>query len=111
MHVRARLVVLALFALFMPSAATAQEAAAPKAASAAGPTLDGTATAFRAVATVDDGSMIELQRRQGVGRPVALMIVGGAALLVGAVIGDDVGTLFMIGGAVALLYGLYKYLQ
>jgi hypothetical protein len=111
MHVRVRLVVLALFALFTPTVAAAQDAATPKPAPAAGPTMDGTATAFRAVANVEDGSIIEMQRRQGVGRPVALMIVGGAALLVGAVIGDDVGTLFMIGGAVALLYGLYKYLQ
>lgn len=111
MHVRVRLVVLALFALLMPSVAAAQDAATPKPATATGPTVDGTATAFRAVANVEDATIIEMQRRQGVGRPVALMIVGGAALLVGAVIGDDVGTLFMIGGAVALLYGLYKYLQ
>lgn len=111
MHVRVRLVVLALFAFFMPSVAAAQDAAAPQPAPNAGPTVDGTATAFRGAGIVQDGSSIEMQRRQGVGRPVALMIVGGAALLVGAVIGDDVGTLFMIGGAVALLYGLYKYLQ
>lgn len=111
MHVRVRLVVLALFALLMPSIAAAQDAAAPQPAPAAGPTVDGTATAFRVAAVVEDASSIEMQRRQGVGRPVALMVVGGAALLVGAVIGDDVGTLFMIGGAVALLYGLYKYLQ
>jgi len=39
------------------------------------------------------------------------MIVGGAAILVGAIIGDAAGTLFMIGGAVALLVGLYQYLQ
>lgn len=111
MHVRVRLVVLALFALLMPTVAAAQDAAAQKPVPAAGPTVDGTATAFRAVANVEDLTTAEMQRRQGVGRPVALMIVGGAALLVGAVIGDDVGTLFMIGGAVALLYGLYRYLQ
>jgi hypothetical protein len=39
------------------------------------------------------------------------MIVGGASLLVGAIIGGDAGTVFMVGGAVVGLYGLYKYLQ
>lgn len=47
----------------------------------------------------------------GVGQPEAMMIVGGAAILVGAVIGGDAGDIFMIGGAVVGLVGLYKYLQ
>jgi hypothetical protein len=115
MHVRVRLMVLALFALIMPSLAAAQDVAAPRASAqavpAAGPTIDGTATAFRAVANVSDISAAEMQRRQSAGKPVALIIVGGAAILVGAVIGDAPGTLFMVGGAVALLYGLYLYLQ
>jgi hypothetical protein len=50
-------------------------------------------------------------RRSGIGQPEALMIVGGAALLLGAVIGDDPGTILMIGGAIVFLAGLYKYLQ
>jgi hypothetical protein len=44
-------------------------------------------------------------------QPVALMIVGGAALLAGAIIGGDAGTIFMVGGAVVGLVGLYQYLQ
>jgi hypothetical protein len=47
----------------------------------------------------------------GIGQPEAMMIVGGAAILVGAVIGGDAGDIFMIGGAVVGLVGLYKYLQ
>jgi hypothetical protein len=39
------------------------------------------------------------------------MIVGGAALLVGAVIGGNAGTIIMVGGGVVGLYGLYKFLQ
>jgi hypothetical protein len=114
MHVRVRLMVFALFALIMPSPASAQDAsmlqqAAPS-TPAAGPTIDNSATAFRALATTTDFSA-EMQRRQSAGKPTALMIVGGAAILVGAVIGDAPGTLFMVGGAVALLYGLYLYLQ
>lgn len=123
MHPRVRLMVLALFALIMPSPAAAQDVAAPQPAAqptsqptpqlapAAGPTVDGTATAFRPVVNVSEFTAAEMQRRQSAGKPVALMIVGGAAILVGAVIGDAPGTLFMVGGAVALLYGLYLYLQ
>lgn len=47
----------------------------------------------------------------GLNQPQALMIVGGAAILVGAIIGDTAGDVFMVGGAVVGLYGLYKYLQ
>ncbi len=114
MHVRVRLMVVALVALIMPSFVGAQDATVLQAVSptpsAAGPTIDNSATAFRALATAPDFSAA-MQRRQSAGKPVALMIVGGAAILVGAVIGDAPGTLFMVGGAVALLYGLYLYLQ
>ena len=41
---------------------------------------------------------------------VAMMIVGGAALVVGAVIGGDAGTIVMLGGAGIGLYGLYLFL-
>lgn len=41
----------------------------------------------------------------------ALMIVGGAAMLTGAVVGGDSGTLISVGGAVVFLWGLYQYLQ
>jgi hypothetical protein len=39
------------------------------------------------------------------------MIVGGAALLTGLIIGDEVGTVLAVGGAGVGLYGLYRYLQ
>ena len=42
---------------------------------------------------------------------VALMIVGGAGLLVGAVIGGDEGTIIMIAGGSVGLLGLYRYLR
>jgi hypothetical protein len=45
------------------------------------------------------------------GQARALMIVGAAALVTGAIIGDDPGTIIMVGGAVVGLYGLYQYLQ
>ena len=45
------------------------------------------------------------------GRSPAMMIVGGVALLVGAVIGGDEGTIIMIGGGVLGLFGLWNYLK
>jgi hypothetical protein len=51
------------------------------------------------------------QRRAGLGQPIALMVVGGAALLTGLIIGDDAGTVIAVGGALVGLYGLYEYLQ
>jgi hypothetical protein len=50
-------------------------------------------------------------RRRGMGQPVALMVVGGAALLTGLIIGGDAGTVIAVGGALVGLYGLYEYLQ
>lgn len=54
---------------------------------------------------------VTLPRRNDRRNSPALMIVGGAALLVGAIIGGNPGTIVMIGGAAVGLYGLYHYLQ
>jgi hypothetical protein len=104
----ARLIVLALAAAVIPSLGHAQQAGQTRSALSAGPRLEATATALRQTAT-PQADVVSMQRRQSQGQPVALMIVGGAAIVLGALIGDDIGTIFMIGGAVALLYGLYQY--
>lgn len=49
--------------------------------------------------------------KEKVGSNVAMMIVGGAGLIVGAVVGGTPGTIIMIGGGVIGLVGLYRYLQ
>ena len=49
--------------------------------------------------------------RMGLGQARAMMVVGAAALITGAVIGGDAGTIIMVGGAVIGLIGLYDYLQ
>jgi hypothetical protein len=84
----------------------------------AGPTMQSAATAFgaRTDATTlsraaSDSLMAAMQRRNDVSKPVAIMIVGGAAIVLGAVIDNDVGELIVIGGVVAVLYGLYQYLK
>lgn len=115
MFVRSCFLALGIAALLLaPIAAGAQQPATSH--QAAGPRLDVTATAARhapAIARADttQRSAATATQRQSVGKPVALMVVGGAAIVLGAVIGDAPGTLFMIGGTVALLYGLYQYLQ
>ncbi len=45
------------------------------------------------------------------GQARAMMIVGVAGLIAGALIGDTPGTVIMVGGAVIGLVGLYDYLQ
>jgi hypothetical protein len=40
-----------------------------------------------------------------------MMIVGGVALVLGAVIGGGEGTIIMVGGAVIGLIGLWRWLQ
>jgi hypothetical protein len=74
-----------------------------------GPTLAALSVGVRAV--VPETSPAPQRGSAGLGQNEALMIVGGAAILVGAVVGGDAGDIFMIGGAIVGLYGLYKYLQ
>jgi hypothetical protein len=50
-------------------------------------------------------------RPDKVGSNVALMIVGGVVLIIGAVVGGTPGVLIMIGGGVVGVIGLYRYLQ
>ena len=47
----------------------------------------------------------------GAGQDVALMVVGGAGLITGLVIGGNGGAAIAIGGAVVGLYGLYEYVK
>jgi len=74
-----------------------------------GPTLASLSVGVRNV--VPATTPAQQRGSAGLGQNEALMIVGGAAILVGAVVGGDAGDIFMIGGAIVGLYGLYKYLQ
>jgi hypothetical protein len=51
------------------------------------------------------------QSTANLGRPKAMMVVGGAGIVVGALVGGDAGRIIMVGGAVVGLYGLWQYLQ
>ena len=114
----------AIFALAVTSPAALAVAQAPaKAASpatpssatsysakSAGPTVEATkvgvkqaSSASRAPAAYD--------AHVGAGRNIALMVVGGAALVIGAVIGGAAGLLIGVAGAAVGLYGLYYFIQ
>jgi hypothetical protein len=112
MLARIRFLLVLVAATAVPSLAQAQTAPEAASTSLAGPRRELTATAMRQFPQ-QDGALLDVmqRRRQNMGQPVALMVVGGAAVVLGALIGDDVGTVFMIGGAVALLIGLYQYLN
>lgn len=77
---------------------------------ARGPSIASARVASHAISTKPHGLPPVIQNKKSNRNAVAMMIVGGAALLVGAVIGDDAGTLVMVGGAGIGLYGLYLFL-
>jgi hypothetical protein len=76
----------------------------------AGPTMDAASVAVRQPVTTETRAP-NAPRRAGYGQPVALMVVGGAALLAGLIISGGAGTAIAVGGAVVGLYGLYEFLQ
>ena len=132
MHARFPTAVLAaiVFCVAAP-AAQAQQALAPRtplvdvSAPSTTPPADSTADSVRTAGPTADAARVAVsqptshelkvsaaaQRRRGLGQPIALMVVGGAALLTGLIIGDDAGTVIAVGGALVGLYGLYEYLQ
>ena len=79
--------------------------------SSLGPTAVSLSVGVQASVPQASTSFVPAASRTGERQSVALMIVGGASVLVGAVIEGKPGAVFMIGGAVIGLYGLYKYLE
>jgi hypothetical protein len=79
--------------------------------SVTGPTVLAASAALRPDLRMDASVPRALDVRQQLRRSEVLMIVGGAIFLAGAIIGDDAGTIIMIGGAGVGIYGLYLYLQ
>ena len=52
-----------------------------------------------------------VRRRQGLDRPTVLMIVGGALIVTGLIVGSDAAPILYLAGAGIGGYGLYLYLQ
>jgi len=98
------------------SVAFGQSAKAPasQAARLAGPTVAASTAGIRPSTSVKSAASAPQARDErniGAGQNVALMVVGGAALVIGAVIGGTAGVLLAVGGAVVGLYGLYNFVQ
>ena len=77
----------------------------------AGPRIDVTAVAVRHASVAAEPLPALAPRSAGMGKPMALVLVGLAGIVVGDVMDDDIGTLFSVGGAVCLLVGLYQLLK
>ena len=99
----------ALLALLTAAPAWAQRTS--PAAPAAGPTLEGAISAVRAPVTTTHREPLGAALARPLRQSETLMIIGGGLFLTGAIIGDDAGTILMVGGVVTGLYGLYQYLQ
>ena len=90
-------------------AVSVSPASAEPAPAVAGPTRDAATLAVRRTAVANAASPQPATR--GHDRATALMIVGGAAVLTGLVVGNGAGYAISVVGAVVGLYGLYQYLQ
>jgi hypothetical protein len=98
-----------------PDATGPAEQTANTATSTAGPRADmaraGIDTRAASETRPDAAATAAAAQHLGEGQNVALMVVGGAALITGLVIGGDGGTLVAIGGAVIGLLGLFNYVK
>ena len=92
-----------------PAPATVTERT-PAPSAVAGPTLAGMRAGVHARET-SRPAQPTMAMRGNLGQDRALMVVGVAALITGAIIGGTPGTVIMVGGAVVGLLGLYDYLQ
>ena len=77
----------------------------------AGPTVAASVAGIRQAETARKLAPAKGGAHMGAGQNVALMVVGGAALIIGAVIGGTAGVLIAVAGAAIGLYGLYNFVQ
>jgi len=83
-----------------------------KAAPAVGPTVAASTAGIRAPSQAKSlNAAAARDAHMGAGTNVALMVVGGAALIVGAIIQGTAGILIAVAGAAVGLYGLYYFIQ
>jgi hypothetical protein len=94
----------------VPQAAKSPEVAGPSSLTQRGPLMSSAAIAPQLQISGESSDALAAARRP-FGLSQTLMIVGGAAFVAGAIIGDDAGTVMMVAGAGVGLYGLYLYLH
>lgn len=111
-RVRFRFAVLALATLALASPTQAQVAPAARRVAASGaPVMAQQSVGVQRLADAPRPLPHPAPFRADTRQNRALMIVGGAGLLTGAVVGGDPGALISVGGAVVFLWGLYQYLN
>lgn len=104
--------ILAAVAFMSSSAAVSAQSPAPKAVQhSVGPTVSANTAGVRAPAVAQNVNARAADAHMGAGQNVALMVVGGAALIIGAIMGHTAGALIAVAGAVVGLYGLYHFIQ
>ena len=54
---------------------------------------------------------VRMERHVGAGKNAALMVVGAAGIVTGALVGGGGGTAIAVAGAVVGLYGLYRFVK
>lgn len=89
--------------------AASNSAAAPHVAVASA--IDAQPVAMHRVATTQSLDAAMAQTHAGMGQAKAMMGVGIAGFIAGALIGGSSGNVIMVASAVIGLYGLYEYLQ
>jgi hypothetical protein len=109
--VNVRQLVIAAALFLTAGVTTTARAQASDSQPVSGPTVAAARAAVSPDLGMDSRVPPSLDLRQRLTRSESLMIIGGAIFLAGAIIGDDPGTIIMIGGAAVGIYGLYLYLQ
>jgi len=105
-------VAVALATVTISSPTLAQGVQAPRGVAVSGaPVLAQQAVGVRRLADAPVPLPLPAPFRADTRQNRALMIVGGAAMLTGAVVGGDPGTLISVGGAVVFIWGLFQYLN
>ena len=93
-----------------PALAAPVQSSTPQTAPApVGPTVEAASAAVKNVAVAHRAAPQRAGKNFDQG--TKLMIIGGAGILTGIVVGGDAGHAISIVGAVIGLYGLYKYLE
>lgn len=101
------LAALALGATLPPSTLTAQQLQTVS----SGPRISQVGISNVVAASTPSAEAPAFEDSMGNGKNVAMMWVGGAAIVVGSLVGGDGGQIIAISGAVIGLIGLFHYLQ
>ena len=109
-----RTAMLALVLAVVPMSARAQSLVAAPAtteAAVAAPAMVGPVQTQVGVSRAVSATAPMIAQQSASRRDVSWMVLGGATLIVGSIVGGDGGTIIMIVGAVIGLTGLWRYLQ